>query len=743
MGTPLILRGRVITDADMEFLRSLKTGYPDRDPLFFAQRLAKRFWPRRRLAPQQKTSLCLNILLSLEHQGLINPSPRGPAQNAALPFPAVSDGFSSPLDTSPLAGPLYTLQPLSFQLVTTPDQHAFWNKTMSSCHYLGYRKLVGNQLKYLVSSAQGRPVAALGWESCVWKLDVRDRLIGWTPDARQRHLHHIANNSRFLIFPWVRVPHLASHILAKNIRLLKHDWERLVHAPLHLLETFTDPQHFTGACYKAANWIFIGHTKGYSKNGRSFRFHGRPKEVYLYPLTKNVRQLLGGNPALPPLTRENASSFPPHTPSEEKFMAVWNLTTPPPLHLDINDMDRIAEEFESFHALFQDAWGRVEHVRLSASYLQGLMSSLPRKSMEPIALHTLKPSSVDSLQQFVGVYQWDENTLARLHKEETAKTINDPLGVYSVDGSDFPKKGTESVGVARQYCGRLGKVDNCQAGVFLAFSSPKGHALLDRRLFLPQSWFSNNQKARREKCRVPENISFKTKPQLALEMVQNIHASKLFHGQWITCDDAFGNSPEFIDHLPADLLYLADVPCTTRVWLKRPKLEMPPYSGFGRPHSKPRLKKGEKPSISVAQIAKDKSLSWHTVTLGEGTKGPRCAKVARLRVVVTRDGLPAHDAWLFIKKSLGDDETKFALSNAPKEVPLKEMVRVCSLRWPIEQCFQEGKSEIGMDHYEHRSWPAWHRHMTFVFLAQLFLLRIRLRLKKKLPPSPSLKPACS
>jgi SRSO17 transposase len=732
MEQPLVIRGRIVTDADKEFLCSLITEYPERDRLFFAERLARSFWPRRHLDFQQKTSLCLDILLAMEHHGLVNPFSRTRAQNTHTPSkPSTLVVPSVPLDTSPLEGPLRALQPLSFQLVSQPEHRALWNQMMKSHHYLGFRGLVGKQLKYLVTSAQGRPVAALGWESCVWKLKPRDRVIGWRPNVRQRHLHQIANNTRFLIFPWVRVPHLASHILAANARVLSRDWERLAGAPLALLETFVDPQHFAGTCYKAANWIFVGHTKGFSKEGRSFRFHGRPKEVYLYPLTHDFRRVLGVDVALPPLTRKSLSSLPPHSITEEKIMAVWNPKTPPPFNLNTEDINTLATEFKKFHALFQDAWGRVEHVRLSASYLQGLMSSLPRKSMEPIALHTLKPSSVDSLQQFVSVYAWDEHVLARRHKEETAKTIDDPLGVFSVDGSDFPKKGTESVGVARQYCGRLGKIDNCQAGVFIAYSSPKGHALLDRRLFLPQSWLSKKQKARRKKCRVPENITFKTKPQLALEMVQNVRASNLFRGHWVTCDDAFGNSPDFVDHLPTDLLYLADVPCTTRVWLKRPHVVTPAYSGFGRPHAKPRLKKGEPQSIPVARIAQDKALSWHTVTLGEGSKGPRRAMVARLRVVVTRDGLPAHDAWLFIKKSLGDDEIKYALSNAPKDTPLTEMIRVSSLRWPIEQCFQEGKSEIGMGHYEHRSWPAWHRHMTFVFLAQLFLLRIRIRLKKK------------
>ena len=420
--------------------------------------------------------------------------------------------------------------------------------------------------------------------------------------------------------------------------------------------------------------------------------------------------------------------------------AEWNPKTPPPFNLDTQDINALADEFKDFHALFQDAWGRKEHDRLSSAYLQGLMSSLPRKSMEPIALHTLSPSSVDSLQQFVGVAAWDESILAQRHKEEAAKTVDDPTGVFSIDGSDFPKKGTESVGVQRQYCGRLGKVDNCQAGVFLAYSSPKGHALLDRRFFLPESWLSKEQQDRRKKCRVPEQTTFKTKPQLALEMVQNIRASNLFHGRWITCDDFFGNSPEFIDHLPDDLYYLADVPSTTRLWRTRPKIHTPPYSGSGRPFSKAQLKKGQPKSVTAADIAKDKSISWHTVTIAEGTKGPRRAQAARLRVVVSRDKLPAHDAWLFLKKSLDTGEVKYALSNAPENIRFKEMIRVSALRWPIEQCFQEGKSEIGMDHYEHRSWPAWHRHMTFVFLAQLFLLRLRLRLKKNSCPhlAPSL-----
>ena len=151
---------------------------------------------------------------------------------------------------------------------------------------------------------------------------------------------------------------------------------------------------------------------------------------------------------------------------------------------------------------------------------------------------------------------------------------------------------------------------------------------------------------------------------------------------------------------------------------------------MGRPFRNPRLKKGQPKPVPVSAIAQDPALRWRTVTLAEGAKGPLRAEIARLRIVEAHEGLPEKDLWLFLRRSLADGQIKYAFSNAPENIPLQEMIRVSMLRWPIEQCFQEGKSEIGMDHYEHRSWPAWHRHMTFVFLAQLFLLRLRHLLKK-------------
>jgi len=287
--------------------------------------------------------------------------------------------------------------------------------------------------------------------------------------------------------------------------------------------------------------------------------------------------------------------------------------------------------------------------------------------------------------------------------------------VWSVDSSEFVKKGKESVGVARQYCGRLGKIENCQSGVFVGYSSAKGYGLVDGRLYLPESWFASEQQERREKCKVPEDLTFKTKPELAAQMLQTLMATELFPSRWVTADTVFGNSPTFLQGLPEGVYYLAEIPCRRTMWCV-------PSSGCVDPST---------PARTVKEVAQDPCLSWARVTLAEGAKGPIVGEVTRLRVAVSEDGRPGQEQWLFLRRALETGEVKYCLSNAPVDTPLAEMIRVCMLRWPIEQCFEEGKSELGMADYEHRSWPAWHRHMRFVFLAQLFLRRVERRLGEK------------
>jgi SRSO17 transposase len=302
--------------------------------------------------------------------------------------------------------------------------------------------------------------------------------------------------------------------------------------------------------------------------------------------------------------------------------------------------------------------------------------------------------------------------------------------MITVDPSEFLKKGKESVGVARQYCGAAGKVENCQSGVFVGYSSDKGYGLLSCRLYMPQNWFLKEQEQRRKASLVPEDLVFETKQEIALKLINEVVSTGLFPAKWIGADAAFGSDIEFLNALPKDLYYFAAIKSDTQVFTKKPKIGLPAYKGRGRRPSKTTILPGQPKPRTVSEIAKSSQLAWKPVIVAEGAKGPIIAKVARIRIYLSRDGLPAGDQqWLFLRQNT-DGQIKYAICNAPKKISLLELVKASTMRWPIEQCFQEGKGQVGMDGYEHRSWPAWHRHMTYVFLALHFLLRMRLLFKK-------------
>ncbi|HSL71850.1 MAG TPA: DUF4338 domain-containing protein, partial [Longimicrobiales bacterium] len=202
--------------------------------------------------------------------------------------PAVAVGF----DRTPLHGPLDAIRPLTFHPVRrTPDEPLF-NSLVEQYHYLGYMQPVGEHLKYLVW-AQGRPIACLAWSSAPRHLGSRDRFIGWSGEARRRNIRFLAYNTRFLILPWVQVPHLASHILGRMATRISKDWQTLYGHPIYFLETFVDPERFRGTCYRAANWVLLGKTTGRGKQSNSYVPNRSSKEVLGYPLTRRFRQLLG------------------------------------------------------------------------------------------------------------------------------------------------------------------------------------------------------------------------------------------------------------------------------------------------------------------------------------------------------------------------------------------------------------------------------------------------------------------
>lgn len=625
-------------------------------------------------------------------------------------------------DTEPMVGSLSAFLPVSLQLVSRTPQEPLWDQLVRQYHYLGCRKLLGRRLKYLAFSGR-RPVAALSWSAAALKTGARDEYIGWSDSQRKAQLHRVVNNSRFLIPPWVRIPHLASHVLAQNIRRLRQDWLAHFGIDVFLIETFVDPQRFKATCYKAANWQRVGRTQGSTKAGVGFRYHGNPKEIYLYVIEPRFRQKIGCSQQPDRLRRpppslkkvEALHMLLPHCQWHPGLSAEFNVTE--------KELAVIAEQLVDFHAQFHSGLGRIEHRRLGLAYLSGLISNLQAKSVEPIALELLQ-GSVRSLQRFMKECRWDHAAMGLTHQRLLAEMLNHPEGILTVDSSEFVKKGVHSVGVARQYCGRLGKVDNCQSGVFVGYTSPKGYGLIEGRLYMPAAWFTPDYAKRRKDTRVPESLEFQTKPRIALALIEQIRASGLFATRWLCCDAAFGANPEFLAALPPKLYYFAAIASSTLLCRQKPALVVPAYTGRGRPPVKARRLSGQAPLEPVSKLAK--RLRFKSVCLGESAKGPLWAKVACCRVYRADHEQPL---WLFVRKNQ-DGTIKYALSNAPADTPFKTFCRVSLMRWPIEQCFQEGKSQLGMNHYEHRSWPAWHRHMLYVFLALHFLMRLRIRLKK-------------
>jgi len=636
-------------------------------------------------------------------------------------------------DTEPMAGPLAEFSPVSLQLVSHTPQEPLWDQLVRQYHYLGYRKLLGRRLKYLAFSKQ-RPVAALSWSAAALKTRARDEHIGWSDSQRKEHLHRIANNSRFLIPPWVRIPHLASHVLAQNIRRLRGDWFTHFSTDLLLAETFVDPGRFKATCYKAANWHYVGRTHGSTKDGVGYRYHGNPKEIYLYALEPRFRQKIGCS--LQP------DLFKRPSPTLKKVEALhmllphcqWHPSLSAELNLTEQELAAIAKELVGFHTKFHSCLGRVEHQRLGLAYLSGLISNLQAKSIEPIALELLQ-GSVRALQRFMKECRWDHAAMGSAHRQMLAQMLNEPDGILTVDSSEFVKKGSHSVGVARQYCGRLGKVDNCQSGVFIGYASPKGYGLIDAQLYMPKDWFTPAYAERREHTWVPQGLEFQTKPQIALTLIERLQRSQVFTARWVCCDAAFGANPEFLAALPEDLYYFAAIASNTLLSRQKPNLAVPAYTGRGRPPIKARRQPGQEQPLPVSKLVR--RLRFKSVHLGESAKGPLWAKVACARVYRGDEEQPL---WLFVRKN-EDGTIKYALSNAPAETSFKTLCQVSLMRWPIEQCFQEGKSQLGMNHYEHRSWPAWHRHMTYVFLALNFLMRLRIRLKKSPDADAALGPA--
>jgi len=408
---------------------------------------------------------------------------------------------------------------------------------------------------------------------------------------------------------------------------------------------------------------------------------------------------------------------------------------PPEANLAPRDVAVLGEELLAYHALFHPLFQRTEQRTWSLAYLHGQLLEMDRKSIEPMAL-ALAEGNVQAMQEFISVSPWDDDRILQRHQELVAETLGDrATGTLILDGCDFPKQGTHSVGVARQWCGALGKIANCQASVVAAYASARGYTLVDRRLFLPEVWLTAASAARRVACGVPEEIAFQTHNELAWALIQTLHQRRVLPFTAVTFDEAFGRDPVLLDRVAGlELTYLAEVPHDTRVWRVRPQTAIPPAKRRGRRPRRVRLCPGEAPSVRVDELATQVPRSaWRRRVIKEGAKGPIIAEFARVRAVAVREGLPGPAVWVVFRRSVGaTPELKTYLSNASVVTPLGTLVRLSGMRWPVESAIEECKGEVGMDQYEVRGWRGWHHHLTMSFLAHHFLVRLRCRLGGKI-----------
>ncbi|MGH8102327.1 MAG: IS701 family transposase [Chthoniobacterales bacterium] len=375
----------------------------------------------------------------------------------------------------------------------------------------------------------------------------------------------------------------------------------------------------------------------------------------------------------------------------------------------------VQPRLEKFMEPFVASFCRSEQREHACTFVQGLLSDLERKNVESIAYRFGEARL--PLQWFVGYSEWDDRPLRQELVRQVGAELGDPEGVLVLDPSAFPKSGKQSVGVARQWCGRLGKIENCQVGVYLGYVSRHEHALVDRRLYLPKEW--TEDKARCRKAGIPKDRrKHRTRHQLCLEMLAE-HRSSLPHG-WIAGDDELGRPYGFRRDLHAgNERYLLAVPSNTLI--RDLEVPPPPYSGKGHPPQRP----WQRVDRWVAALA---ASAWTTRDVRDGEKGPLIVEIVQRSVVGRASQRQAeHTEMLVVIRYRDRDQarivkTDYYLSNAAPQTPLAEFARVAKAEHRIEECIQRSKSEAGLADYEVRNWNGWHHHQTLSLIAAWFLL---------------------
>ena len=400
--------------------------------------------------------------------------------------------------------------------------------------------------------------------------------------------------------------------------------------------------------------------------------------------------------------------------------------------MDVDQIRKLGRALPRFLDEFADCFGRCDTRRHLRTYVDGQMSELHRKSVEPIALRAGVPPR--SLQAFLGLLRWDEDRLLDRLQQHVAREHAHPWAIGVVDETGCGKDGRHTACVQRQWCGSLGKVDNCVVSVHTGYAVGNFHCVLDSDLFVPESWADDP--ARRKEVGMPEHVRHRSKPEIALEQIKRALGNGIRVAAW-TFDELYGGSYDFLDGLDRlGQTYVAEVPRTFCGWAKEPTVLLRPTPQ--EMHRKGAKRRFPRLAATAAAVSEVRNLlkhspaftgqAWTPIHIKNGEKGANVREVKAVRFFMRRAGLPSRAHWLIVTRDPHSGELKFFVSNASPGVPLEWLLYVAYSRWSIEQCFREEKDELGFDHFEVRGWQSIHRHMVLSQVSHLFVNKMRLQL---------------
>jgi len=383
---------------------------------------------------------------------------------------------------------------------------------------------------------------------------------------------------------------------------------------------------------------------------------------------------------------------------------------------------------------FGDCFARRDTQAHFPVYVRGQLSELPRKSVEPMALAA--GTAVRTLQEFLTHLKWDEDQMRQRVAQIIVEEHADEESIGLIDETSCVKKGEQTPGVQRQYCGSVGKQENCIVTVHLGYASGDFHALLDGDLYLPESWHADRPRCRR--AGIPDEVVYRPKTEIALELYDRAKAEGV-EFEWLTFDEGYGGKPPFLRALQArGQKFVGEIPRTFRAWITPPLVTTRPFRrrGQGRGRKTPRLVAGSRPAQTVEYLAQSHpalaAQAWQTWRIKDTQKGPLVWRVKHVLIYLKDEqGLPEGPYHLLVCYHPFTNEIKYFLSNAPPDTPVKKLLWVAFGRWRIERCFEDGKGEVGLDHWEGRRWLGLKRHLILTAVSYMFLAKVCQRLREK------------